>query len=75
MSTLIADRYYPESVADAPQRKKAGFWKRMLDAMTAGRMAQAQRAIYQYYSSRSDADLRELGVPEATIAHVRKYYG
>lgn len=75
MSTLIADHYYDESAKATSQRSKPTFWRRVFNAMIAGRQAQAQRAIYQFYSSKSDVELREFGVSEKTIAHVRKYYG
>lgn len=74
MSTLIADRFFPDSVSTASQQKKPGLFSRLLAAMTASRMAQAQRTIYQYYASKTDAELRAFGVDDATIAHVRKHY-
>jgi hypothetical protein len=75
MSTMIADRFYDESTAAATQRNKPSLLGRVFNAMIAGRQAQAQRAIYQFYATKSDAELRDFGLPEKTITHVRKYYG
>lgn len=75
MSTLIADRFYGESAAASTQRNKPTVLRRVYNALIAGRQAQAQRAIFQFYATKSDAELREFGLSDKTIAHVRAYYG
>jgi hypothetical protein len=55
-----------------PVEKRAGFFKRALEAVIAARQAEACRQIAGFLASQSDARLKDLGFTDAQIREVRQ---
>jgi uncharacterized protein YjiS (DUF1127 family) len=55
-----------------PAEKRAGFFRRALEAVIAARQAEACRQVAGFLANQSDARLKDLGFTDAQIREVRQ---
>ena len=63
MSNMTTTFGADAAIARSGARKSKGVWARLYARMIAGRQLQAQRELDRYFSSLTEAQRRDLGLP------------